>query len=78
MSVNCQQLVDALLDFFGGELSAEQRRHIEDHLCKCPPCVRIVETYRLTITVTAKLTYKPLPSAFAERLRKLLGCDDQA
>jgi anti-sigma factor RsiW len=72
--VSCEELVDLLLDFVGGDLSPEQRAAIEEHLCGCPPCVRHVEEYHLTIRVTRLLPkHDPLPPAFEQRLRAALA-----
>jgi anti-sigma factor RsiW len=72
--VTCEELVGLLLDFVGGDLSPEQRAAIEQHLCGCPPCVRHVEEYRLTIRVTRLLPKAdPLPPALEARLRAALA-----
>ena len=70
--MTCRELAELLCDFIEGELTADQRRHIEEHLCDCPPCVIYVETYRLTITMTRKLPSAPLPPQLAERLRAVM------
>ncbi len=72
--MSCEELVNLLLDFYGGDLTAEQRAEIEEHLCACPPCVQYVEEYRLTIQVTRLLPKNdPLPPAFEQRLRAMLA-----
>jgi anti-sigma factor RsiW len=76
MSVDCQKLLDLLIDFVSDEITAELRVQVERHLGECPSCVRLVGTYKLTIHVSRKLVHHPLPSAFAERLRTLLNIDD--
>ena len=47
--MNCQELIDLLLDYVGGELVVEQHRTVEIHLTGCSHCVRLVESYRHTI-----------------------------
>ena len=71
--MNCRELVQLLCEFIDGDLTAEQVREIEEHLCGCPPCGIYVETYRLTITLTKKLPCKPLPPQVAERLRAVVA-----
>jgi hypothetical protein len=71
--MNCRELAELLCDFIDGDLTPEQRQHIEDHLCNCRPCVIYVETYRLTITLSKKLPCKPLPPHVAERLQAVLA-----
>ena len=72
--MTCEELVDLLLDFVGGEVTPEQRAVIEQHLCGCPPCGRHVEEYSLTIRVTRLLPKSdPLPPALEARLRAALA-----
>jgi len=74
--VTCQELVDLLLEFVGDEVSPELRATIEEHLCGCPPCVRHVEEYHLTIRVTRLLPrHDRLPPAFEARLRAFLAAE---
>jgi anti-sigma factor RsiW len=75
--MNCRELVDLLLDFVAEELPEEHREQIRDHLCQCPPCVHLVETYRLTIVLTRKLPRTPLPAHLQERLRQAMAQCDQ-
>lgn len=70
--MTCQELVEHLLDFVANELEAEHRQRLEQHLQHCPHCVTYVETYRLTIQITRRLTCKPLPPQFEQRLRVVL------
>jgi anti-sigma factor RsiW len=72
--MNCQELIDLLLDYVGGELVVEKHRTIEIHLTGCPNCLTLVETYRHTIRFARTLPKcERLPSAVEERLRKLLA-----
>lgn len=75
MAVNCRQLVELLIDFVSGECPEEIRRHIEEHLGNCPPCVVYVDTYRLTIQMTRKLPQVPMPPQLVERLRKVVDTE---
>ena len=76
--MSCEELVGLLLDFVGGELTPEQRAMIEQHLCGCPPCVRHVEEYHLTIRVTRLLPkHDPLPPALEARLRAALAAESE-
>ena len=76
--MSCQEMVDLLLDFVGGEITPEQRAMIEQHHCGCPPCVRHVEEYSLTIRVTRLLPKNdPLPPAFEQRLWAALAAESE-
>jgi anti-sigma factor RsiW len=67
--MTCRELTELLLDFVAGELAEDKIQQIRDHLEDCPPCVTIVETYRLTIHVTRQLPCQPLPPLCEQRLR---------
>jgi anti-sigma factor RsiW len=70
--ITCRQLVELLLDFVSGEMDAELRRRVEQHLRCCPPCVTYLETYQITIRLTRQLPQAPLPPQLIERLRDVL------
>jgi anti-sigma factor RsiW len=71
--MTCRELADLLIDYVSGELTAEQRQRLDDHLLLCPPCVVYLETYKVTITLTRRLADVPLPPVLAEKLRKVLA-----
>jgi anti-sigma factor RsiW len=70
--ITCRELCEVLIDFVADDLPAEQRQLIEQHLCKCPPCVAYFESYQITIKLTRQLPCAPLPPQLVERLRTAL------
>ena len=70
--MTCRKLVEQLLEFVAEEISPEDRDRICEHLCKCPPCVALVETYQITIRLSRQLPRVPLPAGLQERLRAAL------
>lgn len=68
----CREVVQLLIDFVSGELPADHRVRVEQHLNRCPPCVTYLETYQLTIRLTRQLPCRPLPPQLAERLKQAL------
>jgi len=68
--MTCRQCAEALSDFLDGTLSTADRELFEKHLSKCPPCVTYMETYRLTIKLTTRLSCGPLPQHVERRLRE--------
>jgi anti-sigma factor RsiW len=68
--MNCRELAELLIDYVGGELSAEQAEHIRQHLALCPPCVCYLESYQLTIQLTRRLPPVAPPDRLLERLRE--------
>jgi len=67
--MKCRELAELLVDYIAGELPAEYQDKIKNHLCECPPCVRYLETYELTIKITRKLPACSMPPEMAQRLR---------
>ncbi|MCZ2342395.1 MAG: zf-HC2 domain-containing protein, partial [Bacteroidales bacterium] len=53
--MNCQELVELISEFLDGELAAEQRVLVEQHLCGCRDCHVSLELYQATIRVTRAL-----------------------
>jgi anti-sigma factor RsiW len=70
--MTCRELVEHLLDFVAEELSPEHRERICEHLCKCPPCGALVQTYQITIRLSRQLPRRPLPTRLQEKLREVL------
>jgi len=64
--------------YLDGELPAEARRHIEEHLCDCPPCVEFINSLRRTVDLChgleASAAPRPLPDDV--RRRMLQACLD--
>lgn len=73
--ITCRQLVELLIDFVSGDLDPDHCRHVEQHLCRCPPCVTYLETYKITIRLTRQLPPAPLPPELIARLRAALEAE---
>jgi len=71
--MTCQKLINQLLEFMAEELEAEHRAAVQQHLDGCASCVALVDSYRITITLTRQLPPLPLPPDFVRRLDSLLG-----
>jgi anti-sigma factor RsiW len=50
--VTCQELIDFLLAYLDGELSADLRSKFEEHLALCPECCAYLSTYRATVALS--------------------------
>ena len=70
--MTCRELVEHLLEFVAEELSPEHRERIREHLCRCPPCEVLVETYQITIRLSRRLPRHPLPASLQAKLREAL------
>ncbi|HEV3385630.1 MAG TPA: zf-HC2 domain-containing protein [Gemmata sp.] len=72
--MNCEELLELLIDYIGGELVVEKHQTVEIHLTGCTRCVTLVESYRHTIYFARTLPKcERLPTAVEERLRQLLA-----
>jgi len=71
--MKCRELAELLVDYVAGELTPELTEHIKEHLCLCPPCVRFVETYEVTIKMTRRLPMVAVPPELMKRLREALA-----
>lgn len=73
MTMTCEELLERLVDFLGGELVAECKETVEVHIKGCPKCEVFVATYSHTVRITRALPKcDKVPPAFETRLRKLL------
>ena len=71
--MTCEELLELMFDYIGGEMVVEQRETVEVHISGCQNCTIRIETYRHTVRLARALPKcGPLPPAVEERLRKAL------
>lgn len=51
--LTCRELIDFLDDYVGGSLAIPQRAQFDDHLGRCPACVRYLRSYQGTLRAVA-------------------------
>jgi anti-sigma factor RsiW len=73
--MTCRELVELLIDFLDGDLPEERRRILETHLSLCEPCLKYLETYKVTIKLTRRLPDVPLPPGLLQKLEAAL-CEE--
>ncbi len=61
-----------LQDFLEGDMPDEDRKHLEEHLAACPPCVEFLRTYRATPQICRKALAARMPSELAAKLKAFL------
>jgi anti-sigma factor RsiW len=68
--MTCGELVDFLMAYLDGELSAAQRTAFEHHLGECPECEAYLRSYRDTVRLGKTLGDgdDPLPADVPEEL----------
>jgi anti-sigma factor RsiW len=77
--MNCKKVLSRLRAYLDGEMAANYRQEMEEHLGACPSCRGQVERMRQVDNILDGLTVPPLPGEFAARVtaeaqrRALLG-----
>ncbi len=70
--MNCQGLIAELTEYLDGDLGADVRVELEQHLANCHNCRIIVNTTRKTIEIYCNAEPAPLPEDVRERLHDAL------
>jgi anti-sigma factor RsiW len=70
--VNCDELLDLLLDYVGGDLVVEQRTTVEVHLSGCERCGILIHSYTQTVRLARALPQCCMSAEFEARLKKEL------
>lgn len=47
--ITCQEVVEYLMAYLGGELAPDESSAFERHLKVCPQCVSFLENYKVTV-----------------------------
>lgn len=47
--MTCREVIDFLMAYLSGELSASERAEFEQHLAECPDCSAYLKSYEETI-----------------------------
>jgi anti-sigma factor (TIGR02949 family) len=47
--MTCREVIDFLMEYLSGELSASERAEFEQHLAECPDCIAYLKSYEETI-----------------------------
>ena len=69
--MKCRDFVEFLIDYEEGKLLADELRIFEEHMRCCPPCLKYLETYRLTIHIgrtACRCNDQSLPADVPEQL----------
>jgi len=64
----CAPGVELLMEYLEGELSAELRSAIADHVAGCARCTAFLESYRATPEILRRATARSLPADLAAEL----------
>jgi anti-sigma factor RsiW len=70
--VNCNELLEVLLDYVNGEMLVESRTSVDVHIQACQHCGILVQSYVHTVRVAKALPKCKLSAAFEAKLRAML------
>ena len=70
--ITCRDFVELLMDHHAGELPAERRAHVDNHLGACPSCVAYSDSYRVTMLMARQLPLAEVPPQLYERFQTAL------
>jgi anti-sigma factor RsiW len=75
--ITCRELIEFLMDYLDGALSAERRAEVDRHLAVCPSCVEYMRSYQEAVKM-GKVSMRADDSAAPgdvpeELLRAVLG-----
>jgi predicted anti-sigma-YlaC factor YlaD len=71
--VTCQKLVELLTDYLEGDLSPEDKAHLDQHLGFCPPCEAYLDQMRRLGPMARRcIADKGMPVSVAARLEDFL------
>jgi anti-sigma factor RsiW len=74
----CDECVELLVDYIGGELPPQRAKALEIHLDLCPSCVSVVNTYRGTVSIARTLQPEDIPPELTQRLIEFLRKEKEA
>ncbi|MBM4364826.1 MAG: hypothetical protein FJ102_01315 [Deltaproteobacteria bacterium] len=67
--MNCAELSQLLLDYFDGALPGLIAAELRQHAADCACCRSLVETYGLTVRLSADVAQAEVPPGVAQRVR---------
>lgn len=70
----CQECVDLLTDYLDGNLEAEVKGRLDEHLAGCAPCINFVRTFEASKDLTNLLREQQVdvPEEVQQRVKSFL------
>lgn len=72
MAMDCQQIVDLLVEYIDGDLGTSKEQRLENHLDGCPECVEFLDSYRKTGHVCREALQIEMPGRLQSSLLDFL------
>ena len=69
---NCKDSIDLLLEYLDGEVTAEVKQHLEEHIHGCSPCEEFLKQYKETGPLCRKALRARMPREVADKLTSFL------
>ena len=66
--LSCKQFLQELNDYLDPSIDPETKRHLEDHVSKCPNCFVVVDTTMKTLKVYKGINPQEVPEDLKNRL----------
>ncbi len=76
----CKRLIlEYLVDYEDGSMSATERVQLEEHLSQCPPCVSFLASYRATGRTLKMCKPRDIPRNLEEAVMQFVRkrCDEK-
>ena len=71
--LTCREVIRVLIDYLEGDLSADERQGLEEHMAGCGACYAFMRTYqKSTELVRAALQPDDVPEELSARVRRFL------
>lgn len=70
--VGCKKVIDSLSEYLDGDIRAELRQQIAEHLRGCANCSAVYDSTRKVLIITGDERVFEIPAGFSERLHKFL------
>ncbi len=71
----CKHTIERMLEYLDGELTADLRAKLEEHLGGCSPCEDFLKSYQATPGLCRKALASTIPEEVASKLTAFLRCE---
>ncbi len=76
---NCEETIAKLYEYLDRELNPQERREVEEHLARCPPCRDHFRfEYNVLSVIGARCRETAAPAELVARVRKLCESEPTA
>ena len=73
MGEYCNEIEKLLSDYVDGDVDAETKAEIDQHMIDCPPCLDFLDSFRGVVAASRCCKIKEMPDVMRDRLRQFLA-----